>query len=77
MLSGTNVLRLKQIYLNIQYESARAVTVAMKGTSARWLISELAWESLRTRRKMHKLFCIFKITKYVLPAYLVELLPLL
>ena len=35
----------------IQYESARAVTGAIKGTSARGLMNELGWESLKTRRK--------------------------
>ena len=60
---------------NIQYESARAVTGAIKGTCARALMNELGWESLKTRRKMHKLHYIFEITKHILPAYLVELLP--
>ena len=59
----------------IQYESARAVTGAIKGSSATRLLSELAWESLKTRREMHKLFYIFKIIKHTSPAYLVELLP--
>ena len=66
---------------NIQYESARAVTGAKKGTSARGLMNELGWSKkpgekcLKTRRKMHKLHYIFKIIKHILPAYLVELLP--
>ena len=60
---------------NIQYETARAVTGAIKGTSARGLMNELGWESPKTRRKMHKLHYIFKIIKHILPAYLVKLLP--
>ena len=60
---------------NIQYESARVVTGAIKGTSAGALMNELAWESLSTRRKMHKLFYIFKIINQISPKYLVELLP--
>ena len=60
---------------SIQYECARAVTgVVIKGTSARALMNELAWESLSTRRKMHKLFYMFKIFRCISPAY-VELLP--
>ena len=51
------------------------MTGAIKGTSARGLMNELGWESLKTRRKMHKLYYIFKIIKHILPAYLVELLP--
>ena len=60
---------------SIQYECARVVTGAIKGTSARALMNELAWESLSTRRKMHKLFYMFKIFRCISPAYLVELLP--
>ena len=60
---------------SIQYECARVVTGAIKGTSGRALMNELAWESLSTRRKMHKLFYMFKIFRCISPAYLVELLP--
>ena len=60
---------------NIQYECARVVTGAIKGTSAGALMNELAWESLSTRRKMHKLFYIFKIINQISPKYLVKLLP--
>ena len=50
---------------SIQYECARVVTGAIKGTSARALMNELAWESLSTRQKMHKLFYTFKIFWYI------------
>ena len=60
---------------SIQYECARVLTGAIEGTSARALMNELAWESLSTRRKMHKLFYMFKIFRCISPAYLVELLP--
>ena len=60
---------------SIQYECAHAVTGAIKGTSAGALMNELAWESLSTRWKMHKLFYMFKIFRCISPAYLVELLP--
>ena len=46
---------------SIQCEFARVVTGAIKGTSARALMNELAWKSLSTRRKMHKLFYMFKV----------------
>ena len=37
-------------------------------------MNELAWESLSTRRKIHKLFytCMFNIFRSISPAYLVE-----
>ena len=57
----------------IQHECARVVTGAIKGTSARALMNELAWESLSTRR--HQLFYMFKIFRCISPACLVELLP--
>ena len=60
---------------SIQYESACAVTGSIKGSSATKLLSELAWENLKTRQEMHKLFYIFKIIKHTSPAYLVKLLP--
>jgi hypothetical protein len=60
---------------HIQYESAKVVTGAIKGTSARALMNELAWENLSDRRKMHKFTYFFKIIKRISPLYLVELLP--
>jgi hypothetical protein len=60
---------------HIQYESAKLVTGAVKGTSARALMNELAWEKLSDRRKMHKLAYFFKIIKHISPLYLIELLP--
>ena len=60
---------------SIQYECALVVTGAIKGTSARALMNELAGKSLSTRQKMHKLFYMFIIFRRISPAYLVELLP--
>ena len=47
-----------QLLESIQYDSARVVTGAIKGTRARAL-NELAWEDISTRRKMHKLTYFF------------------
>ena len=64
-----------QLLDSIPYDSARVVTGAIKGTSGRALINELAWEDLSTRRKMHKLAYFLKIVRNISSLYLVELLP--
>ena len=60
---------------NVQYEAARLVTGAIKGTSSARLYKELAWESLTFRRKLHILSHFYKIVKNLAPHYLSELLP--
>ena len=61
---------------SIQYDCAKVVTGAIKGTSARALMNELGWENLRVRRRMHKLNYFYKITKHISPSYLVDVLPI-
>ena len=58
-----------------QYEAARLVTGAIKGTSSSRLYKELAWESLSNRRKLHLLCQFYKIAKNLALYYLTELLP--
>jgi hypothetical protein len=60
---------------SIQYESARVVTGAMKGTSRSKLLEELSWEDMKTRRSMHKLVLYYKIVNNLTPNYLSDLLP--
>ena len=62
---------------SVQYEAARLVTGAIKGTSSTRLAlyKELAWESLSSRRKLHILSQFYKIIKNLAPYYLSELLP--
>ena len=60
---------------SVQYEAARLVTGAIKGTSSARLYKELAWESLSIRRKLHILSHFYKIVKNLAPHYLSELLP--
>ena len=60
---------------SVQYEAARLVTGAIKGTSSARLYKELAWESLSSRRKLHILSQFYKIVKNLAPYYLSELLP--
>jgi hypothetical protein len=46
---------------SVQYQSARVVTGAIKGTSSNSLRQELAWEELSIRRKIHKLsYCYIR-----------------
>ena len=59
----------------VQYEAARLVTGAIKGTSSAKLYKELAWESLSSRRKLHLLSQFYKVVKHLAPYYLSELLP--
>ena len=60
-----------------EYEAAKIVTGAMKGTSKQRLMQEIGWEDLKTRRAIHKLLLYFKIVNNLCPSYLVDLLPLL
>ena len=64
-----------QLLESVQYESARVVTRAIKGTSGRRLRDELAWEELSERRKLNKLIHFYKIAKRLVPMYLIGLLP--
>ena len=60
----------------IQYEAARVVTGAIKGTSKGRLLNELCWEDLKTRRYLHKMFFLYKIINLLTPSYLRDILPL-
>ena len=42
----------------------------MKGTSKHRLMQEVEWESMSTRRKVHKLILYFKIVNNLSPIYL-------
>ena len=61
----------------MQYEAAKIVTGAMKGTSRHRLMQEMGWEDLKSRRAIHKLLLNFKIVNNLCPSYLVDLLPML
>ena len=61
---------------HVQYEAAKIVTGAMKGTSKHRLMQEIGWEDLKTRRAIHKLLLYFKIVNNLCPSYLADLLPL-
>ena len=59
----------------VQYESAKIVTGAIKGTSRRNLMKDLGWEDMKLRRIIHKLMFYYKIVNNFVPNYLKELLP--
>ena len=59
----------------VQYEAAKIVMGAMKGTSRRSLLHEIGWDDFKTRCSIHKLKFYFKIVNNLTPNYLRELLP--
>ena len=59
----------------LQYEAARLVTGAIKGTSRESLLNEVAWVKLKERRSYHKLKMIYKILNNLAPSYLLQLCP--
>ena len=60
---------------SLQFEAARLVTEALKGTQRKNLLKETAWFSLKERRNNHKLTMIYKLINNLVPLYLSELCP--
>lgn len=60
---------------SLQFEAARIVTGAMKGTHRENLLCETAWVTLKNRRKDHKLIMMYKLLNNTAPTYLLELCP--
>jgi hypothetical protein len=52
----------------IQFDAARLVTGAIKGTNRVALLEELSWGKLETRRYIHKLSVLYKIKNRMVPA---------
>jgi hypothetical protein len=61
---------------SVQYDAAKIITGAIKGTSARKLREELAWVKLQTKRKIHKIIFFHKSVNRMTPAYISDLVPL-
>jgi hypothetical protein len=59
----------------IQFDAARLVTGAIKGTNRVALLEELSWDKLETRRYIHKLSVLYKIKNGMVPDYLYVVLP--
>ena len=60
--------------LVVQYNTALAITDAIKGTSREKLYQELGLESLKDRRWMRRLCYLHKVLSTKLPTYLYELI---
>ena len=60
---------------SLQFEAARLVTGALKGTRRESLLNETGWSTLKARRNDHKLFMMYKIVNNLAPPYLSELRP--
>ena len=60
---------------SVQYNSALAITGAIRGTSKEKLYHELGLETLEKRRWYRKLCCFFKIFRNQSPEYLFNIIP--
>ena len=60
---------------HVPYEAGKVVTGAIKGTSRQRLLEELGWESMKTRRIIHRIVLFYKIINNYCPAFLFDLLP--
>ena len=60
----------------IQFDAARLVTGAIKGTNRVSLLEELSWDKLEIRRYIHKLSVLYKIKNRLVPDYLYSVLPM-
>ena len=60
---------------SVQYNSALAVTGAIRGTSKKKIYHELGLESLEKRRWYRKLCCFYKILRSQSPQYLFNIIP--
>ena len=60
---------------SIQYNSALAITGAIRGTSTEKLYNELGLKTLEKRRWYKKLCCFYKVYKSHSPKYLLNIIP--
>ena len=61
---------------DLQIECARLVTGAMKGTNGVCLLRDASWGGASSdRRKMHKLYLMYKMVNKLSPSYLCNLCP--
>jgi hypothetical protein len=61
---------------NIQRRACILLTVTIRVTKLKTLLKEAGVESLKTRRKLHRLTYLFKIKNKLTPDYLVNIHPL-
>ena len=60
---------------NVQIEAARIVAGATKLVSINKLYTEVGWQTLTDRRKIHRLILFYKIVNGQAPPYLLDLVP--
>ena len=60
---------------SVQYEAALTIAVVVQSLSKEELFMELGQESLKSRRNLKRLCCMFTITKDQTPEYLNKLIP--
>ena len=60
---------------SVQYKSALAITGTIQGTSQEKLLGELGLKTLKPRRWLRRLCCIYKIIKIGIPKHLTDLIP--
>ena len=60
----------RDLLQSLQYEAAKLVTGALKGTHRDSLLKETAWITLKERRNDHKLIMMYKIVNNLVPTYL-------
>ena len=58
-----------------QYKSALTITGAIQGTSQENLLEELGLKTLKSRRWLRRLCCMYKIINISIPKYLTDLIP--
>ena len=56
--------------MTFQYKAALAITGAIQGTSQEKLLEELGLETLKSRRWLRRLCCMYKIINLGIPKYL-------
>ena len=59
----------------IHLRAMRIITGATERTSSRKLLVDIGWNTLETRRKIHRLKLYYKILKGIVPSYLFDLVP--
>ena len=60
---------------SVQYDAAKLISGAMKGTHRESVLIDCGLHTLNNRRKIHKLLLLYKMVKDLAPSYLSDLCP--
>ena len=75
----TNLITLlfvkKKINESVQYKAALAVTGPIQGTSQEKTLDKLGLETIKSRRWLRRLCCMYKIINIGIPKYLTDRIP--